>query len=66
MILTEVGKVRIPEPDIKENEYVKKLYESVKEMQRALERDLSSICLDNFSKYGIKQLEERCSEVQKE
>ena len=43
MILTEVGKVRIPEPDIKENEYVKSLYYAVKEMQRALEIDISNI-----------------------
>ncbi len=43
MILTEVGKVRIPEPDIKENEYTKSLYYAVKEMQSALERDLSNL-----------------------
>lgn len=43
MILTEVGKVRIPEPDIKEKEYIKNLYYAVKEMQSALERDLSNI-----------------------
>lgn len=43
MILTEVGKVRIPEPDINENEYTKSLYYAMKEMQSALERDLSNI-----------------------
>ncbi len=63
MKLTEVGKVRILEPDIKENEYVKSLYYAVKEMQRALERDLSSISLDNFSDYGKSQLDEKYLEV---
>ena len=63
MKLTGVAKVRIPEPDVGESEYIKKLYEAIREMQKELEMDISSISLDNFSDYGIKQLDEKYSEV---
>lgn len=55
MIKTEVGKVKIPEPPYKEG-YVKELYTAVRELQRAMEFDLSNICSDNFSEYGKEEL----------
>lgn len=55
MIRTEAGRVRIPEPPNK-NGYLRELYNAVRELQSAIEFDLSSICADNLSEYGREQI----------